>query len=592
VAWEGSLLISEAGIYEFKVDVRAPGPSLPQAHDAAPLPPLTLQLDDRLVLDTSLGLTEQRVALAHGSYRLRLYLRAEPTGQTGDPTGLPDFALLWRPPGQDLVPIPRHALHSPPLPQLGLVGTYYAGSEWMGPTLTQRKDLLLNPEVDLPQPYSVRWEGQVGATRAGEYLFAVSGSGLTQLLVDGRFLLDYAPGRDPAADPGFAQASVYLTRGWRQIEIRHAPDPVRPNLRILWQPPGSGPELLRSRYLLPLMGTIASGEVALPSLPELWDARLGDDTFALTYMVDTHLQGTDTRFAALPPATLPTLPLTQAWGFAACGSGEGRLNAPHGAAIDPLAGRVYVADTGNRRLAVFDLETGAPVESLVGDAFEEPTDVALWFPSTWLEGDGDVNHALAGEVYVLDAVGHPIFRLDGPTGTFEPFALQTGFYRPRGFTLDENHVFWVADTGGARIAAIDEQGQLLTQVGGHGSALGRGQPVDVIAINGVRWGISAEDGRLWNLESSGSLPAIQRINTIDGPHLAGLPNGSFFLTDPANRSLTLHAPSGEPLRRADLSSTLVHPTGIAAAHLGDRVALAVVDTSACGLSLWHMTVSD
>lgn len=642
VAWEGSLLVPEAGTYEFRVEgYSAQGVATSDA--SQPLPPLSLQLDGQLVLDTSLDLTAQSLPLAQGPQRLRLYLRAD-----GPAESLPGFHIRWRPPGGEFQEIPRALLYSPPLPQIGLIGSYYADDQWQGELLTRRKDLLLEPGAELSLPYSVRWQGQIAATRAGEYLFSVAGDGLTQLLVDGRYLLDYAPDRaNNDAVAGFVQAGIYLQRGWHPIEIRHAPRGTRNNLNILWQPPGSGPELLRSRYLLPRTDNVSPGEVALPALPELWDARLGDDTFALTYMLD--LVASE---VALPPTALPALPVEQIWQFARCGAGPDQLNAPHGVALDVEAGRVYVADTGNQRVAVFNLADGTPLTVYTDERLAEPTDIAIRravqattepvteaTAETSREANGEAaeeplvvpisplsplatpasaatpssppeaaNDASAPapeiaeahstdvrnqEIYVLDAVAHPIFALDVETGALSPIESETSLFRPRGFHVDEHGVFWVADTGGARVVALTPDGQLLTQSGGHGSALGRGQPVDVVTANGVPWAIAPEEGRLWQLETLGSIPAIQRVNTIDGPHLTALPNGSFLLTDPMSRAFTLHAPSGEPLRRfvhagGPDGEGFVHPTGIAAAQAQDDILIAVADSSACGLSLWRM----
>ena len=76
----------------------------------------------------------------------------------------------------------------------------------------------------------------------GEYRFSVTSNGSAQMFVDGREILSFLPPDPNAPDaetPVYAQASVYLPQGWRDIEIRYSPAVDQPFLRILWQPPGS-----------------------------------------------------------------------------------------------------------------------------------------------------------------------------------------------------------------------------------------------------------------------------------------------------------------------------------------------------------------
>jgi len=105
--------------------------------------------------------------------------------------------------------------------------------------------------------------------------------------------------------------------------------------------------------------------------------------------------------------------------------------------------------------------------------------------------------------------------------------------------------------------------------------------------DGALWAVSAEDGRLWRLDDQATLTAIPRSNTINGPHLAGLDDGSFFVTDPAGRSIRYHAASGEPLRQFAYADVFINPTGIAAAETEELAYLAVSDSAACTLSVWR-----
>jgi sugar lactone lactonase YvrE len=559
VEWEGSLVAPAAGPYRFAV-------TLPASSDPAQ-PIFNLQLDGRLVLDTSLGLTEQVETLAQGTYHLTMRYRSE------EAPG--DWSVVWTRPGGEPEPIPRELLYSPPFPNAGLLGTYFAGTRLQGPAITLRKDLVLGAPVDVPMPYSVRWQGKLAAPRAGEYQFALTANGLSQLLLDGQLVLNYAPELSATTDDPYTQAGVYLTPGWHTIELTYIPDGRQPDVRLLWQPPGSAPALLYSRYLTPILADISAADAPLPPAPELIDARLGNDDFALSYINDYYQPQT-----VYPPANLPPLLVEQVWQVgtpSVCASGDDQLNTPHGVAIDGAARRVYVADTGNHRIAVYPLDGGA-AEYIASDLFQELADLDV----------------AGGVLYALDAVAQPIFRIDVDSGEITPLSLDASFYRPRGLAVDPSGILWVADTGGARAVMIEmmpgstAQGQVLTQIGGPETRFGKGQPVDVMVANGIPWAVTAEDGRLWRLDSLGSMAAIERSNTVDGPHLAALPDGTFFLTDPARHTLSYHAASGQPLSQFAYSGVLVNPVGVGAAVVDGLIYLAVSDSAACTLSLWRM----
>ena len=450
---------------------------------------------------------------------------------------------------------------------MGLIGTYYAGTDWTGPALTVRKDLILGADVDLPQPYSVAWTGKLAATRAGEYLFAVTANGPVVLTIDGQMLLNYLPPDDLAAGPAYDQAGLYLASGWHDITIRYAPT-GRSDLRLLWTPPGSAPSLLLGRYLLPTTAAVTPADAPLPAAPELLDARLGDNTFALTTNLEIY-QPT----ASAPPSALPVLLSEPMWEAAnGCGADETQVDSPRGAAMDATGHRLYVADAANRRVDVLDVDSGEPLEPVALAEFQEPVDVDF---------DPD------GALLVLDAVSQAIYRVDRATGEYGVLPLE-GFYRPRGLAVDATGNLLVADTGGARVAMLDPTGAVIAQFGGPSSWLGQGQPVDVLAANGSTWAITAEHGRLWRLDVLGSIPAIERANTLTGPHMAGLPDGSFFVTDPARRTVLYFAPSGQPYGQLTAAGAFFNPTGVAATLRDGLVYVAVTDSAQCSVSLWRV----
>ncbi len=566
VEWSGVLVIDTAGDHSF-------------ALEAPPGALVNFLLDGRLLLDTSAGLTSHSETLPAGLYEVRLRYRS------GDAPG--DFAILWQPPGRaELSPIPRTALHNPALPPAGLLGTYTAGAAWNGAVLAERKDRLIGADPILPVPYGVAWQGLVAAPRAGEYLFGVVSNGTVFLDVAGEGVASQVAGGATGSEAagafadGPAEGAIYLTAGWHPIALRFAATEAvpPPEVKLYWQPPGHGPEALRSLYLRPFGGAWSAADAPLPPL-NLPDERYGGAEFALT---------TDASFwqpqVRIPPRDLPPLPFERvaesAPETAACGPEITQLAAPHGLAFDPTRGLLYAADTGNRRVVAWVVEGGALTSPQVVplDELEEPVDVAV---------------DAQGRLLVLDTVAPRLLRYDPATGAAERIALGEGFYRPRALAVDALGLIYVADTGGGRIAVVDETGAVSAEFGGRETPFGRGQPAAVATTPRALWAVAADHGRLWQLNTLGSYTALQPTSTIDGPHLAALPGddpataGRLFLSDPARARVLLLGADGAPLGALADAGAFVQPTGIATWQTGDLLFLAVSDTAACRVTLWQ-----
>ncbi len=549
VTWRGSLLVPEYGEYTFQA----------QAGDAT----FSLELDDELLLESSLGMTEQRRTLAQGLYRLEMGYRSGPTAQ--------DLAVTWRKPGGETEVIPRQALYNLALPTAGLLATYYASDDWTGPILTQRREPVLQPDPTLARPFSVTWVGKLAAPVDGEYGLALSSDGFATLAVDGQPLLALAP--DPvqleSGLPGFQEGAIYLTQGWHDLELRYRPVSDTPTVHLLWQPPGQFLDELSSSFLVPLPPEAATDNLTLPVLPPPQESLTSADPTAVPRPAPGSLPEN-----TAPPSGLPELPMEQVWQVGdVCGPGDEQFQQPRGVAVDGLSGRVTVADAGNQRLVVRELADGSLVHILQGEAYQEPFDLAL---------------SATGELYVLDAAAQQILRLDplGPVPGIVP--LETAFYHPRGLATTPDGDLLVADTGGARVVMVTTGGKVLAQFGGPDTPLGQGQPVDVLGLsNGGFWAVTAEDGRLWRVESGEGFVAVARANTFDAPHLAGLPTNGFFLTDPERSLVLFFDATGRPLAQFGGPGAFQKPVGIAAALVDDQVLVAVSDSAACTVSLWR-----
>ncbi len=544
--WQGTLLVPTSGDYQFRL--------------AAPLLPtdqLLLTLDGQPVLDQTQAQAEQTQFLRQGIYRLAL--------QYSTSERLTPLAIEWQPPGRAWEVIPATSLLTTAPPISGLLVTTYPSERWEGIPLEQAKTLTWATVGTWPQPYSVQWQGKLPATRAGEYLFSLHSSGASELRINGHLLLNVpAP---TAEQTGPVAGAIYLANGWHDLELRYAPDSAQPQIMLQWQPAGGLVGSLPTLELAPVPPGAGLGQLPLPPPQLLLDPRLGSDQFAFSQLPEAW-----TIQARIPPQNLPPLPFAMQWQAGeGCGSDPRLLNQPHGVLIDHLRNRILVADTANQRVAMFDLG-GELVDALTHEQFQEPFALHL---------------GTDGVPLLLDAVAQQIFRLEADAGIIEPLSLASTFYRPRGFAIDGLGGVLMADTGGARVVQLDPAGVQLNQFGGQGSLLGRGQPVDALATGNNLWAISAEDGRLWHLNSGGSFTAIQPTNTLNGPHLAALPDGSFFVSDPGRGTVLYLDAAGQPRGQLVAAGSLSVPTGVDVMVLNEIAYLAVVDSSNCTLSWWQ-----
>ena len=155
---------------------------------------------------------------------------------------------------------------------------------------------------------------------------------------------------------------------------------------------------------------------------------------------------------------------------------------PVGMAIDKDNRLLYVVDTQQDQVLVYDADTLKPIRkigtagkkhTLTGPGeFALPTDVAV---------DKD------GNVYVTDTLNWRVEIFDADGQFIKQFGQHCDaigcFERPKGIAVDSDGHVWVVDTGLALVEAYTTDGELLGFFGGPGRALGQFNDPMGIAID-------------------------------------------------------------------------------------------------------------
>ena len=543
--WEGTLLVPQYGRYQF--DLQA------DAQEAS----LELGRQQRVTTDAS-GSARLETTLAAGFHTVRVEV------QSGATPGR--LRLSWSGPAFVDATLGGDALYTFDLGNQGLVGYYYPNGDWSGKPALVRNDWLITPNNPLHEPFSILWRGKLAAPVSGVYTLGTRSDDGSFVSVDGQLVVDN--GGSHGAEERSGQ--IVLDQGFHNIEVRYNELGGSREMQLWWQPPGQGRAVIASQYLFPLEGEEIPAGLIMPPPPQI--AQAIDKPPAGAAKPPGPSQGPAAPQIE-PSGDFPVLPATLAWTFGeTCGSALDALGAAHGVAVDPASGDVFVADTGNNRLVRLDAEG-----RFVG-SWGQPGAAAAQFTEVV-----DVAVAPDGLVLALDAVNQRVSRWRA-TGEFvDSFGDALAFYRPRGFSVDAAGQVLVADTGGVRIVRMDAAGALQGQWGGSESDLARQQPTDaVLTPGGVLFFVEAESGAVTRIDAAGEVkrwsgPAP--ASTLDGPHMALLPDGRLLVTDPEGRRVLLFDANGAPLGQFGVDAGLVKPVGVAVDATGTRVLVA--DSAAC-----------
>ena len=199
----------------------------------------------------------------------------------------------------------------------------------------------------------------------------------------------------------------------------------------------------------------AGGELAI------WDQADGGGNFVSPIGITAGKDGS----VLVADSELHRIVMLSADGKALGSFGENVLKRPTGLVRDAANKRIYVVDTREHNIKLFD-DDGRLIE-IIGQRgegpgeFNAPTHIAL---------DGThlyVTDTLNARVQVLDLEG-------GPVSTIGKRGLYLGnFTRPKGVTVDGDNNIYVVESYYDHLLVFDRQGEFLLPIGGTGNQVGQ-----------------------------------------------------------------------------------------------------------------------
>jgi len=254
------------------------------------------------------------------------------------------------------------------------------------------------------------------------------------------------------------------------------------------------------------------------------------------------------------PSEAIVVPASRQWG--AAGAGQGQFSEPRGLAVDPR-GNLYVADTKNNRIQVFD-GNGQFVREFgskgPGDGqFNEPCGLAV---------------DPQGEIWVADTWNQRIAHLTSEGKFVSSFVdAEKGFFGPRAVVVSRDRLY-IADTGNKRIVRFDRQGNKLSEWGGNG--VGPGQFVEPVGLAADPAGniYVADTGnhRIQVFDADGKflrqIPVSGWKDFYTEPYLAIGPSDTVFATDSVAGRIAQYDSAGVLKRSFKPEKDFKQPTGI------------------------------
>jgi len=276
-------------------------------------------------------------------------------------------------------------------------------------------------------------------------------------------------------------------------------------------------------------------------LNDMWNYRTG--------AVSLEETTTDDPYADLKQ----DLPALRVWG--SNGQGDGQFVNPRALTISPQ-GQLYVADSGNHRVQIFD-QDGNFLKAWDGEEGSAPGQLT----EPWGIAVGD-----NGKVYVSDTWNHRVqmFNEDGAyLGEFGTFADTQGdveaaprsFWGPRDIVIDPEGNLYVSDTGNKRIQKFTPDGQFMGAFGGGGITPGRfEEPVGLaLDADGNIYVADAWNQRVqkfdkyFNFVAEWPVVGWDSQNITNKPFIAVDSQNRVFISDPENYRIIVYDSEGNLL---------------------------------------------
>jgi uncharacterized protein (TIGR03663 family) len=271
---------------------------------------------------------------------------------------------------------------------------------------------------------------------------------------------------------------------------------------------------------------------------EIWDSQSGPVTLTQMTLTDPY-DGKRVEANAL-----------QVWG--SNGNGDGQFVNPRNLAAAPN-GQIYVADSGNHRIQVFDKDGNFLFkwgsEGAGPGQFSEPWGIAV---------------AADGTVHVADTWNHRIqtFTAQGEFvrafGTFvnvqhDAQAEPGKFWGPRGIAVGPAGNLFVTDTGNKRVQKFTADGQFLQTWGGGGIVPGSFEEpvgIDIDAQSNIyvadTWNHRIQKfDALFNPLAQWSVDGWETESVVNKPFLTTSPDGQIFISDPEGYRIIGYNGSGD-----------------------------------------------
>ncbi len=243
------------------------------------------------------------------------------------------------------------------------------------------------------------------------------------------------------------------------------------------------------------------------------------------------------------------------------GGKPGELNSPERMALGP-DGLIYVADTNNHRIQVFDSEGNL---------------VKIWGQYGNLDGEMKKPRAVAigsdGTVYVSDNGNKRILKFDKNGNQLEKFGdKKTVSSNITGIAVDAKGNIYTVDTDKHRIVVFNQKGDILKTIGkkGKGEGVMMEDPSD-IAIDQVGniYVVDASNNRVKKFVANGNFSMVigSEMELKEPTGLGLATNGNIYLADKGRKRIFVYDSTGRLIavwgRKRDKNDQFDEPTDVA-----------------------------